>query len=278
MATRPIITLTTDYGLRDAYVASIKGVILSINPAALLVDITHEVPPQDLLHGAYVLGSACSHYPAGTIHLAVVDPGVGSARKAIAVSAKGQRFVAPDNGILSLALPGEAPRVEPPQAGVVVEGPLSYGMEAYELMNPQYHRAEVSATFHGRDIFGPVAAHLSLGVPMAQLGPAMSRLKFLEAAYPSVTAEGVVHGTVIHVDGFGNVITNVRPRHLPKGLTRVEVAGQTIEGLSKAYAERAGLLAVWGSDNYLEVALQGGNAAQSLGLKRGDAVKVWPAS
>jgi S-adenosylmethionine hydrolase len=255
----PIVTLTTDFGLSDSYVASIKGVILSINPKARLVDISHQVPPQDILHGAFVLATAWSYFPRGTIHLAVVDPGVGTRRKAIAVSHKGHTFLAPDNGILSLALGGVMPS----------------GSRAIAITNPRYRLKRVSSTFHGRDIFAPAAAYLSRGLALGELGPALYRIKSLRVATPIRQPDGSLQGSVIHVDAFGNLVTNIR-RGDARGDITVRVGGRTIAGLSATYAASEGFLALWGSSDYLEIAVRDGNARRALKVKRGDPVLVRP--
>ncbi len=251
----PIITLTTDFGLADSYVASLKGVILSIAPSARIVDISHQVPPQDILHGAYLLATAWRYFPKGTIHLAVVDPGVGAGRNAIAVSAKGHTFFAPDNGLLTMALGGTLPA----------------GAKAFVIENPRYRLDPVSSVFHGRDIFAPAAAYCAQGLAIQELGKPLSRIVTLPLSAPHRRADGSVLGTVIHVDTFGNLVTNVTQRHI-KGDITIGVAGKSIAGLSRTYAEGKGLLALWGSSGYLEVAVRNGNAAKRLGVKRGDEV------
>lgn len=259
----PIITLTTDFGLSDPYVASVKGVILSINPRARLVDISHQVPPQDILHGAFLLSTAWRSFPKGTLHLAVVDPGVGTKRKAVAVSFKGHSFLAPDNGLLSLVLGGGASSTLPSQA------------RAYAITNPRYRLKRVSSTFHGRDIFAPAAAHLSRGLPIRRLGPSLKRLVTLDVAFPVRERDGSLRGAVLHVDAFGNLVTNIRKEDA-KGDITVEVAGKSIPKLSETFADAVGLLALWGSSDYLEIAVRNGNAAALLGVKRGDPALVRP--
>ncbi len=251
-----IITLTSDFGPADGYVASMKGAILSINPQATIVDITHQVPPQDILHGAYVLSATYSFFPEGSIHLAVVDPGVGSRRKAVAVAAQGHYFVGPDNGVLSLALPDECPAVE--------------------LTESRYHLPEVSATFHGRDIFAPVAAHLSIGVSLDALGPPVATLQRLPGASPSIRDDGSVEGAVIHIDGFGNAITNIRRQHLVTDRVEVQVGPVTLPGLSPSYDAGEETMALWGGNGLLEIAVKNGSAAATRGLRRGDPVRVRP--
>lgn len=260
-----IITLTTDFGPGE-YVAAMKGVILTINPQALIVDISHQVEPQDILGGAFVLAAATPHFPPNTIHVAVVDPGVGTGRRALLVETPQARFLAPDNGLL----------------GLVLEGKPASGGRAWELTQPRYWRQEVSATFHGRDIFAPAAAHLSLGVSPQEMGRPVTEM--VKALLPPVemSAGEVVRGQVVYVDRFGNLITNLRREHLPAGGVRVEVAGRTIRDLSTHYQTGPALsptkggeiLALIGSSGYLEVAAPGASAARLLRVGRGVRVVV----
>ena len=273
----PIITLTTDFGAADAYVAAMKGVILSINPRATIVDITHQVPPQDILHGSYVLSAAYPFFPRGSIHVAVVDPGVGSQRRALAVSSGGHYFVAPDNGVLTQALKGlSAPARAKPGFLETVECPLPPETNAFELANRRYHLPEVSSTFHGRDIFAPVAGHLSEGVALAELGPRVSTLRCLSIPTPLVEEDGLVKGTVLHIDSFGDAVTTIRREHLSTEKVEVRIASHTIRGLSPSYAAGEGPIALWSSAGYLEIAVKNGNAAQTLGLQRGDPIEIGP--
>jgi S-adenosyl-L-methionine hydrolase (adenosine-forming) len=245
---KPIITLLTDFGARDAYVASMKGVILGLNPAAVLVDLTHEVPPQDLRAGALVLAAAAPYFPPGTIHLAVVDPGVGSARRTLAVRACGQYLVGPDNGLFHLLLA----RCPDP--------------EIVSLEEPGFFRPRVAPTFHGRDLFAPVAAHLSLGVELAQFGPAVTDPVLLEWPQPGFGPE-TVRGEIIHVDHFGNLVSNVPAADLKAwtrgGPLQFQLGAIHIRGLSRTYTDVApgDFLALAGSHGYLEIACARGNAA-----------------
>lgn len=248
-----IITLTTDFGPGE-YVAAMKGVILTINPQALIVDISHQVEPQDILGGAFVLATATPHFPPNTIHVAVVDPGVGTGRRALLVETPQARFLAPDNGLLGLVLEGKQWR-------------------AWELTQPRYWRQAVSATFHGRDIFAPAAAHLSLGVSPQEMGRPVTEM--VKAPLPPVEVSGeVVRGQVVYVDRFGNLITNLRREHLPAGGVRVEVAGRTIQGLSTHYQTGPELVALIGSSSYLEIAAPSTSAVRLLRAGRGTAVTV----
>jgi S-adenosylmethionine hydrolase len=265
-----IITLTTDFALADAYVAAMKGVILSINPRASIVDISHDVRPQSILQACFVTQSAWPYFPDGGVHVAVVDPGVGSDRRALAVETPRGLFVGPDNGVLSSALPDEA---RPGELGEIV---LPDGYRAFAITNPAYMRSEVSATFHGRDVFAPAAAHLSLGVGPAELGEPVERVVALPPLRAWRRSDGSLEARVLHIDRFGNVITDARREDLPDGRLAVEIAGQRIEGLARTYAEATGLAAIVGSAGFLEVALPGGSAAAALGVDIGDAALVRP--
>ena len=189
-APRPLITLLTDFGTRDAYVGSLKGVILSLNPEVRLVDLSHEVDPQDIRAGAFMLAEAAAYFPPGTIHLAVVDPGVGSRRRALAARCRGHYWVGPDNGLFHLIF-NRAP-----------------DLAMVSLENPAYFRPRVSATFHGRDIFAPVAAHLSLGVDLDDFGPRVTDPVSLAFPEPEFGPE-TIQGEIISVDRFGNLISNI---------------------------------------------------------------------
>ncbi len=263
----PIITLTSDFGLTDSYVAQMKGAILSIAPDAVLIDVTHKIPAQDCAMGAAVLADAVAAFPAETIHLVVVDPGVGTARRAIAVEARGEqdaaplRFVAPDNGVLTRVL--ETRSV----------------LRAVELKERRFWRPTVSQTFHGRDVFGPVAAHWSRGTDIAEFGPPLdSPLVALTLRRP-VREGGSLHGEVLRTDGFGNLITNISSADLGAAdrlrLT-VEIGTQRIAGVSCAYQDRATgeLVALIGSSGQLEIAVCCGHAGEILAVWSGDKVVV----
>lgn len=254
-----LITLTTDFGWQDGYVAAMKGVILSICPEATLVDVTHDVPPQDVRHGAFVLQTAASYFPQGTVHLAVVDPGVGTRRRAVAVRTPRACYVAPDNGLLSFVLMHEEEYT------------------AVELANPDYHRHPVSATFHGRDIFAPAAAHICRGVPLEALGPRADDLSLFSVPRPSVVEEDTLAGEVIHVDRFGNIVSNIRREDADWDRVRaVHIGGHAVEHFCSTYGEgeQGELVALLGSSGYLEVAVRGGNAAEHLRVKVGDEIHV----
>lgn len=257
------MTLTTDFGLADAYVASMKGVALGIVPDVDLIDITHAVPPRDVSRAAYILASACPYFPAHAVHLAVVDPGVGTSRKPIAVSTPHGTFVGPDNGIFHEVLVGQG--IIEPDTGIVIAG------NAIELTGERYRRQHVSATFHGRDIFAPAAAYLALGVSLMDLGRRLSTLTPLCLPQPQVAA-GVVRGHVRHIDTFGNAITNIHRDLLPS-TPAIFGASIRIDGLSKNYQERE-ISALVGSTGYLEIAIRGGSAHERLGIELGDEVLV----
>lgn len=256
-----VITLTTDFGADSPYVAALKGVILSINPGVTIVDVTHSVPPQDVRAGAIVLADVARWFPPDTIHVAVVDPGVGTARKIVYAQIGRQHFVAPDNGLLSRL----AQTTKPSRIIAVTE--------------PTYWLEEVSTTFHGRDIMAPVAAHLSQGLDPELLGSPLDKLYELDWPQPRVAGDEIT-GQVIAVDSFGNLITNIGARHLadvPRdGAVRIECAGHTILHFVHAYGDQSdsSLVALIGSSGQLEVAVVSGNAAQTLGAHVGDAVAI----
>jgi S-adenosylmethionine hydrolase len=255
-----LITLTTDFGLADSYVGVMKGVILGIDPMATIVDISHDIAPQDVREAAYVIYTAYPYFPSNTIHVVVVDPGVGSQRRAIALRAGRACFVAPDNGVLSYVLAREGMK------------------EAVNLTSSRYHRPTISHTFHGRDIFAPVAAHLARGVPLTELGEPLTEMTTFPLPQPQVFPDGKVVGHVLHIDRFGNLILDVREGvcALGEGLV-LEAAGHRIQGLGRTFADApAGeLVAYIGSSGHLEIALREGNAAQLLDMKRGDKVLLY---
>lgn len=255
-----VVTLLTDFGLDDPYVGVVKGVLLGINPAARLVDLTHGVPPQDVLRGALALEGAYRCFPPGTVHLAVVDPGVGGPRRALLVAADSHYFVGPDNGLFGFLL----------DAGVAT---------AVALTNPRYHRRPVSRTFHARDIFAPVAAHCSLGVPLTRFGPPVRDPVGLRWPRPRADGEEVL-GQVLLGDRFGNLLTNVTAADLPGPGARwvVEIARARIRGLVGTYAERppGALGALVESSGRVEVFVRDGSARERLGAGPGTPVRFWP--
>ena len=242
----PVITLLTDFGTADYFVGAVKGAILSVNPNVAIVDITHEIPAQDIEAGAFMLLAAYKTFPRGTIHVAVVDPGVGSARRPIIVTANEQFFVGPDNGLFSYIYDRESSH------------------QSFHVVEEKYFRLDPSSTFHGRDIFAPVAAALSTGVPPQQFGPAINdeiRLPSLETPL-----------RIIHIDHFGNCVTNIR-REVFEAKS-LSVNGRTITALRNFYGEAkpGEIFAIWGSAGFLEISVNGGSAAQILGAKRGDTI------
>jgi S-adenosylmethionine hydrolase len=259
-----IVTLLSDFGLRDHFVGAMKGVILSICPSANLVDITHMVPPQDIRSGAFTLGQAYSWFPERTVHLAVVDPGVGTGRKALAVSAGGHYFVAPDNGILSWVLAREEEAT------------------AYEITADHYFRKPLSSTFHGRDVFAPIAAWIARDIPLHQLGPVCE--KPVRLKIPSLTRvrDTLIQAAVLAVDQFGNLVTNVRPEDIPiladqpSRPWRMLAGHREITAFHRTFGEAGAdeVFLVPGSSGYLEIAVRNGSAASVLNLSPGAPVGV----
>lgn len=256
-----IITLTTDFGTKDPYVGMMKGVIMKLNPEARIIDLMHHLPPQDITAAGFLLSRSYGYFPDGTIHVAVVDPGVGGTRRAVAFKTDRAIFIGPDNGLFSFILQKE--RVT--QTAV--------------LMKPDYHLPQPSSTFHGRDIFAPVAAHLSLGVPMGMLGPACSDFIELDTAEPEVKT-GKISGLIIWIDRFGNGVTNITAKHLAtanleKSLS-IQVGRVELGRINSSYDETAKgeALAIMGSFDRLEISVNRGDAARTLGLGRGDPVSV----
>jgi S-adenosylmethionine hydrolase len=273
MPPRPIVALLSDFGLADPYVAAMKGVVISLNPEAVLVDISHGVRPQAVEQGAFLLEQACPYFPPGTTFVAVVDPGVGTARRALALQTPRAFFLGPDNGLLSPALP-EAARQQAAEGPAPV--PLPAGYRAVAIENERYFRHPVSATFHGRDIFAPAAAHLTLGTPLEALGPPVEQVLALPPFRARPQPDGTLLGRVLHIDRFGNLVTSVRRQDLPSDRLEVEVCGRRVPGLVRTYAEAEGLCALIGSAGYLEVALPLGSAAAALGGDIGTSVLVRP--
>jgi S-adenosylmethionine hydrolase len=262
---RPVITLLTDFGHADPFVGMMKGVIAGICPEANVVDLTHEVPAQDVFSGAFFLERSFRYVPAGTVHVAVVDPGVGTRRAALALAAQGHVFVGPDNGLLSR---------------------VGRRFRAVRLTERSFFRADhapnptgspaISNTFHGRDVFAPVAAHLAGGVPLARLGPAKKRIVELSWPEPRKTRSGL-SAEVISVDHFGNLITNIAPREWNAlRRPRLSAGAFVCEALSDSYraARPRGLVAVFGGYGLLEIAARDASAASLLGLTRGARVRV----
>ena len=257
---RPIVTLTTDFGLSDHFVGAMKGVILGICPQAEIVDISHEVKPFAIPEGAYLVAQAYQYFPRKTVHVVVVDPGVGSARRALAAEAAGQFFVAPDNGVLSMIYAGEKHKVR-------------------ALTNQRYFRKPVSQTFHGRDIFAPVAAHLAAGVSAARFGKLLSDYIQLQFAKPVRTGARSWTGCVLQADRFGNLVTNFRASDFPAltdGAFSVALGGHRVIRLARNYAERAPgeLFVIAGSSGYLEVSVNQESAARLTSCAAGAKVEL----
>lgn len=268
-----IITLTTDFGLVDGFVGTMKGVILGINPDATLVDITHDITPQNIAQGAFLFANAAKYFPANAIHVVVVDPGVGSARRAIATQAGETIYVAPDNGVLSLAIRDVRSEISP------LLSPLQSPIRVVRLNKPAYWLPRVSNTFHGRDIFAPVAAHLSLGVALEALGDPIDNWVRLSGCAAAFRAGDGIAGRVVLIDRFGNIITNVDEQMLAamdRTRISISIAGRQTHGLKATYSDAATgqIIALIGSTGQLELALRDGNAAAALGASIGDAVSV----
>jgi S-adenosyl-L-methionine hydrolase (adenosine-forming) len=256
----PAITLLTDFGARDAYVGIMKGVIFSRCPAATVIDLTHEIEPGDIPAAAYILSTAWQYFPAGTVHVAVVDPGVGSMRRPLAAQAGGHCFIGPDNGVFTHVFEQAAP------SRVVC------------IANESLFLKPVSHTFHGRDIFAPTAAALAGGAAIESLGPAVDRWQCVTAAQPWRSDNGTLIAQVVHVDHFGNLITNLRGECVSSGLA-LRISGRSITGLSPNYdsAPPGTLLALIGSSGRVEISVNRGSAARVLGARVGTQVSIVPA-
>ncbi len=254
----PTITLLTDFGTHDVYAGVMRGVIFNLAPNARIVDLTHEVRPQGVADAAFLLDSAAPYFPWGTIHVAVVDPGVGTERKILCVRTSRATYLAPDNGLLTRVLERES-------AARIVS-----------VTNRDYFLPEVSNTFHGRDIFAPVAAHLARGLDPVRLGPELTCIRPLNLPRATETEPGVLSGEIIYVDRFGNLVTNVATTTLPE-LVSLTLRDVSIRGpVCRSYAERevGDLLVIGGSSGLLEVAVNQGSAQERLRSRRGDAVRV----
>jgi len=258
-----IITFLTDFGTKSGYVAQMKGVISSLASDIKIVDITHEITPQDINEGAFVLLTTVPYYPVGTVHLAVVDPGVGTDRKGIIITTKSQILIGPDNGLLI------------PAARFLGD------FTVYEITNKEYMLYSISNTFHGRDIFTPVAAHILNGVPFEKIGNKTNKFINLDFGQGEVTDKSAV-GKIIYIDGFGNIITNINANKLRKFLKydkkiKISIKGKQQEIMfvkSYNFVKKGQLLATIGSSNYLEIGVNQGNAAHKLGVKPEDKVTI----
>lgn len=255
------ITLTTDFGLADGFVGTMKGVIYTTNPDAVIIDISHQIGSQDVLATTFLFAASYRYFPQGAVHVVVVDPGVGSQRRAVAVETEKYYFVAPDNGVLTLALRQEKI------------------IKSIELTNPEYFLDQVSDTFHGRDIFAPVAAHLSLGVEIEKLGNDAGELKEIHFPEPEVGRSGI-KGHIIHIDKFGNLITDIQHELfnsvMSDGQFSIKIAGIELGRISRSYAEVAAgeVLAIFDSFGNLEIAASRGSAAEKLKARKGDSIEI----
>jgi S-adenosylmethionine hydrolase len=265
------ITLTTDFGLTDGYVAAMKGVIYSINPEATIVDLCHNIQPQNIRQAAFVLNTAYSYFPSYAVHLVVIDPGVGTNRRPIILKTPKAHFVGPDNGVFSYIIDAHSPQPVPSSSRVKT-GPE---MQAYVITRSQYWHQPVSNTFHGRDIFAPVAARLSLGLMASSLGDAVDTVTTFPIPHP-FHQNGILTGHILHIDSFGNLITDIKESHLSaaRQSVTIEVGNYSIHGIEKDYSKAQGPLALIGSSGYLEIAVASGSAAALLQAKSGDEVFV----
>lgn len=258
---RGVITLITDFGIRDGYVGAMKGVILKINPQVRLVDITHEVSPQDIFEAGFILKNSYRYFPDGSIHLVVVDPGVGSKRRAILVEAGDHFFIGPDNGVFTFIY--ELERIK----------------KIVELTNKKYFLPHISNTFHGRDIFAPAAAYLSKGIPLEDLGEICNDVVRFDIPEPE-TERGIIKGVILHVDRFGNLISNIPEvlfRELVgKGMHEISIGGEVLGDIKGSYSEvkEEQALALFGSSGYLEISVRGQDAREKLKVNKGSEIKV----
>lgn len=254
-----VVTLLTDFGTSDHFVAAVKGVLLARCPGLTVVDVSHQVPAQDLLAGAWTWNRAWPCFPPATVHLGVVDPGVGSTRRVVAAAVADQILLGPDNGLLPAAVAGHEP------------------VAWWALDAPRLYRQPLSATFHGRDVFAPLAAALAGGTALAEIGTPIADPVVVPIPAWQVDADGCLHGRIVHLDHFGNALTNLPAEALPASC-RVGVGEHTIPGLAACYAAVApgAVLALVSSDGCLEIAIRDGSAARDLELVRGQAVVVTP--
>ena len=249
-----VIALITDFGTRDHFVAAMKGTIVSIDPSATIVDITHEIDPQNVREAAFSLAACYRDFPVGTVFVAVVDPGVGSDRRGIAAASGGHYFVGPDNGALSFALKDEA--------------------KVVELNRSEYFAERVSNTFHGRDIFAPVAAHISKGIWLEEFGPVIHDAVILNYPKPIESGDSIA-GEIIHIDRFGNLITNLTRDRLPEKF-RIELGGHIISKHGGSYSEaaRGEIITIVGSSEYIEIAANLASAEQLTNAKVGQSIRL----
>jgi S-adenosyl-L-methionine hydrolase (adenosine-forming) len=262
-----IVTFLSDFGTADYFAGAMKGAVLAVEPGAQLVDITHDIPPHDIEAGAFTLAAAFGAFPPGTVHVAVVDPGVGSERRGLVVEAAGHLFVGPDNGLFGHVYErADDPRV-------------------FQLLHPPDARAHVSATFHGRDVFAPAAGALARGAKPEDLGAEVRDFVRLAHARPELMPDGSLTAAVIHVDRFGNLVTNVTGRELApaallEGRARLAVRAREVRAFRRFYADERGAadpaepFAIWGSAGFLEISVNRASAAHTLGARRGQKIKI----
>ena len=269
-----IVTLTTDFGLSDGYVGVMKGVLLSISPRAQIVDITHAIEPGNVRQAAFVLETSYKYFPKDTVHVVVVDPGVGTERNALCLKGLGQYFVGPDNGVFSYIL---ADAMEESEAWADEEGeslnpqPVPQGLEAVRLTNEQLWLRELSNTFHGRDIFAPVAARLP-ETALTELGEPVDSILAYPRPMARIDGQGRIAGEVLHVDRFGNLITSIRGEQLEGKPVKGMIDGHSFSGLVGSYGNGDNLFALIGSSGYVEVAVRDESAAARTGARVGSEV------
>ena len=254
-----VVALLTDFGLKDHYVGVMKGVILTVNSDARIIDISHDIGSQDVLEGYFLLSNTYRYFPKGTIFVAVVDPGVGSDRAIVAVETESHAFLAPDNGLLGF---------------LEKDGGIR---RAVQVRNEAFFLKPVSNTFHGRDLFAPVAGHLSRGIDLGQLGPQIDRIQKIATPAPRTTKEGVIVGEIVSIDRFGNLVTNIPGDRLEGAdALDVRIGKSSIRQLSTSYAstKKGRLLAIVGSTGTLEISVNKGDARKKTGAKVGDTVRV----
>jgi len=262
-----LITFLSDFGTADYYAGAMKGAALAVAPGAQVVDLTHDIPPHDIEAGAFALAAAFEAFPRGTVHVAVVDPGVGSERRGLLVEASGHLFVGPDNGLF----------------GHVYE--RADGLRVFRLTDQPHARPPASATFHGRDVFAPAAGALARGVKPEDLGEEIQDFVRLAFARPARRPDGSLEAAVIHTDRFGNLVTNVTPRDispdaLAAGRARLVVGPHEVRNFRRFYADERGgggpaePFAIWGSAGFLEISLNQASAARALGARRGQKITV----
>ena len=259
---RPIIALLTDFGVRDWFVASMKGVIKGIAPASEIIDIAHEVEPHNIASASFILQSCFRDFPEGTVFCAVVDPGVGSARRRLAATDGAYFFVAPDNGLL---------------CGVEA---VSESFLVYSITKTGIMRKGTGTTFEGRDVFAPAAAHLATGMPIETLGPLCKDMNRLDLYTAGRDLQGKLKGRVVYIDRFGNLLTNIMPDDLPEDVSPssivISIKGRRIRGLHESYAsvKPGALVAYWCSTGHLEIAVNCGSATKILSARKGDVITL----